>query len=527
MGRIHLQPVEAGLFVLLVFAAAYFHHPVEYDNTSSRYYLLSSAVDFGRLDIEPYKDETIDISVYNEKTFSNKAIGAPLVAAPVYWFLRTATPIRGDAPLSPRAQYLCRLLTTTIPFALLGVVLFRTAIGIGATPSGAFAAVIAYAFGTIAWIHASLFSGHQMAANFGFFSFALIRSIRLDPLAGAPNAGVAGWFSAGLLAGLAALADYTAIAMALILTVYVFARTRSWIFRSAFLLGGGIFAAALLAYNWHCFGGPLTFSYSKLGYGQFAEGSRQGILGIAFPDPIALMNLLVSPSRGLFFIMPVLILFFPGYLAWKNRRFGFEGWVVGAMVVSYVLINAGFYGWHGGWTFGPRYLTPMLPFMALPVSLAFDRIWGPALTLLSAAQVGLAQVSMPHAPETILNPLRECLLPLFRYGYRADTLGLHVGMSPASSWAVFCAAVLAAIWVLRPSSGNPGINGGLTPEWRTVLAFIPVAIGLCLFLTRSPSAADVHLHNGRLLGHAAYVSKSERLARASVREQYLAQSSPS
>ena len=39
--------------------------------------------------------------------------------------------------------------------------------------------------------------------------------------------------------------------------------------------------------------------------------------------------------------------------------------VISVIVFGYIMINSGFYGWHGGWTFGPRYLVPMLPFLAI------------------------------------------------------------------------------------------------------------------------------------------------------------------
>ena len=169
-----LRRTEIGLFILLLLSAMYFRHPVEYDNTMSRFFLVSAIVDHGRLDIDMYKTETIDISVAGNHTYSNKAIGAPLVAAPVYWILRTLTPVKHDAPLSPRARILCTWMTTTLPYAVLGVVLFRLLISMGAAPSSAFGAVVAYALGSIAWIHAALFSGHQVAANLSSFSFASV-----------------------------------------------------------------------------------------------------------------------------------------------------------------------------------------------------------------------------------------------------------------------------------------------------------------------------------------------------------------
>ena len=65
-------------------------------------------------------------------------------------------------------------MTTTLLFALLGVVMYRLAQFCGAASRQAFLMVVAYGFGSIALLHATLFSGHQIAASLSFFSFALL-----------------------------------------------------------------------------------------------------------------------------------------------------------------------------------------------------------------------------------------------------------------------------------------------------------------------------------------------------------------
>lgn len=514
----NFRRTDAGLFCLVFLAAACIHHPVDYDNTQSRFCLLSSVVDFGRLDIDMYKDETIDISVVDGVTYSNKAIGAPLVASPIYWMLRNLTPIRHDRPLSPRAVYICTLLSTALPFAILGIVLFRFQVLLGADPVSAYISVLAYAFGSIAWIHATLFSGHQMAANFAFFSFALIHLFSRNII----TPGVPGWFGAGLLAGLAALADYTAITIACILAVYAFVKTRSPSARAAFLAGGSIAAAVLFAYNTRCFGSPFSFSYAHLAYGEFAMGARQGVLGVALPDPAALLSLLASPARGLFFIMPVLLMSLPGFWIWFNRpSLRSECLAAGMIVAVYFLINAGFYAWHGGWTFGPRYLVPMLPFLVLPMAFALDRQWILPLFLVSFAQVGFAQMVMPHTPEEIMNPIVECIYPLFQYGYFSETIGTRLGFPGLVSFlAVLAAGAILAWWSRpRPDLRTGAAGDTISESWRPVYPLAIVGIVAGLLAVRSPAVVGIHMYNAKLLGHAAYQLKSDRLARAAMQEE--------
>ncbi len=484
---------------------------------------MSAAIDYGRLDIDLYKDQTIDVSVAGGHTYSNKAIGTPLAAAPVYWFLRRFTPIRHDAPLSRRARYICRIVTTTLPYALTGVVMFRLLVNFGAVPMDAFLTLLAYAFGTIAWIHASMFSGHQMAANFGFLSFAAVW------FASRRGSSPPVWFLAGLSAGLAALADYTAIFMAVVLVMYSIvksSRRPQWI---AFILGGAVMAVILMAYNRRCFGGPLSFSYANLGYGEFAEGSRRGILGVVLPNPSAFLNLLISPSRGIFFIMPVFLMSIPGFAALarcstkSQPEFGrAELATISVIVIGYLLIDAGFYGWHGGWTFGPRYLVPMLPFAILPIAFALDRRWLAALLAVSFAQVALAQVVMPHTPEDIKNPVLECLIPLFHEDYFSENVmsrfaDIH-GVVSFVPW-IFGVVALIAIAYRRIPRDGPASTPSASRAPLYIFPLVGIAIGLLSI--RTADEHTVHYYRSQLLGHAAYVQRSPTLARNAVEEKLM------
>ena len=156
----------------------------------------------------------------------------------------------------------------------------------------------------------------KTAASLAFCSFALLwRLGQRHGSSGWP------WLGAGLLAGLAALSDYLCGWVALVLAAYAWRRGRSWQTRTAFLLGVGLCLALLAAYDTACFGLPWRLSYARLGPG-FGENWRQGFLGIGLPRPVTLLRLLFSPSRGLFFIMPVLLMALPGFAALYGRGKG-------------------------------------------------------------------------------------------------------------------------------------------------------------------------------------------------------------
>jgi len=511
--------LEKLIFCLLLFFGALFHHPVEYDNTASRFFLVSAIVDFGSFSIDPYHHWTNDKSFFGGRYYSNKAIGAPLLGVPVYWATRQFFIRDQYQPLTAIEKYLIRIVTTTLPFAVLGVVLFRTAGLWGAGLKRAVWVVFAYSFGSIALVHSTLFSGHQTAASFAFFSFFMITRMnnRKDMPEPTSLSSLIFPFLSGVFAGVAALADYTAIFIALVLSAYVIFSRMPWRFKIIFIIGGGICVLVLAGYNWACFGHPLSFSYDHLSFDEFKAGSAKGVFGISTPNPKALLAILMSPSRGLFFIMPVFLFSITGFIAmWRRRIFRSETLVLSVIIFGYIMINSGFYGWHGGWTFGPRYLVPMLPFLAIPMIFSpWNYKWFYLLFGISMAQIIPAVAGFPHVPQEIRNPVVEFILPCMGYGYTA----LNVtgwGTIPSLLATIAVVIILAAIFVLTtrrlPADGT-GSEIGLSPLVKKLTGLWVFIIIFMLSVQRTDPVAQVNFYRSRLLSDAAKASGSLELQR--------------
>jgi hypothetical protein len=103
-----------------------------------------------------------------------------------------------------------------------------------------------------------------------------------------------------------------------------------------------------------------------------------------------------------------------------------------SIVAFFLLFLTTFNGWHGGWAVGPRYLVPVLPFLALPLLVGFRRFFKTtsALAVLSVAMALLISAVDPQAPVGIArnamvdgrsqwkyNPLTEYEWPLFSEGH--------------------------------------------------------------------------------------------------------------
>jgi hypothetical protein len=107
----------------------------------------------------------------------------------------------------------------------------------------------------------------------------------------------------------------------------------------------------------------------------------------------------------------------------RDRATRPEGVLAASIAAVYLLQVSAFNGWHGGSAIGPRYLMPVVPFLALGLVPAFQRlphVTG-ALAGVSAAIMLAVTAIDPQVDVQILNPLVEYYWPLatgepYRFG---------------------------------------------------------------------------------------------------------------
>jgi hypothetical protein len=111
-----------------------------------------------------------------------------------------------------------------------------------------------------------------------------------------------------------------------------------------------------------------TAAYSLLGTGLHYAGFtlREGF---AHPFLSGLAGLLVSPARGVLLYVPVIVLAVAA-VPWAWRRSPLVTGVCLALVLDRLLFYSGWFVWHGGWSWGPRFLLPAMPALA-PLLLPF------------------------------------------------------------------------------------------------------------------------------------------------------------
>jgi hypothetical protein len=161
--------------------------------------------------------------------------------------------------------------------------------------------------------------------------------------------------------------------------------------------------AALAVYNMLCFGRVVTTNYAWENplFNRAGGGLLELFTTLRWD---VLLALLVSPVRGVFAGAPVLVLGVIGLISMlRQPRFRPEGVLCTAMIAHVFLFNLLFKDWHGGWTCGPRYLIPALPFLALPIALVSPRgVWvRRALLAVSIAAMVIATSVDPQPPATL------------------------------------------------------------------------------------------------------------------------------
>ena len=451
-------------------------------NENSRYDLVRALVDDGTTRIDPYHQNTGDKALYNGHYYSDKAPGTSFLGVPIYLLLKLAAGIAGSGTPDPeRAIEALTFAVSAVPTVLLVLLLLRF---LRPQVGECWALVICagYGLGSLAFPFATMFFGHATSAFFLFAAFYALWRHRTTELA-APRSLPA---LAGLLAGWAVLVDLSALLGVLALFCYAVSYASpvagpiarrpilAWGTTPLLMVAGAAMPALLLlGYNWVSFGGPFHLGYNNLEDGSFAAGMGRGILGVTMPRGAALNEILFGP-RGLLILAPWLALAPLGLLAVRGREVRREMAVGGAIVLAFLLFNAGYYLPLGGGTPGPRFLTPALPFAAVLVALA-PRAFRPLIALqiaFSAIVFFVATTTMPK-PEAERAPLADLWVPLFlARDLTQTTAWIGWGLHGAQPLLVLGLAVAVAAVAVCATTRSSKVAHGLTGVMLAVLLLL-------------------------------------------------------
>ena len=122
--------------------------------------------------------------------------------------------------------------------------------------------------------------------------------------------------------------------------------------------------AFVLLYNYYRFGNPLETGYSLAW--SLAHSDKFDFWSFSgFPE--AFFGFLFSPGKGLiFFSTTIVIALFGIKTFWEKQRLIF--YAILLISANYLIVFSLNFAWHGSiWSYGPRYILPIIPFLYLPI----------------------------------------------------------------------------------------------------------------------------------------------------------------
>lgn len=428
-------------------------------NQNSRLDMILAIVEDGTFRIDRYVANTVDYARVGDAYFSDKAPGAALLGVPAY---AMADPLMDrvlESPIGERLtessafqaslradgsgvnedkvrfamlQVLAAALVAALPTALAAWLLWRLALALTGSALASLLVAFGWAFLTPVFAYSNAVYGHQLAAFLLLAAFALIALAKETPGAGRLAL-------MGVLLGYAVVTEYPAALVGGILFLYAAWRMarEGKLWRMLWVIvPGGLVAAGWMSYNTALFGGPLALGYSHSEL--WTAEHSVGFMSLSTPTWGALWGITFSPFRGLIVLSPWLLLAIPGLVIWwRTRRWRAEWWTAVASVIVWMAFNVASHMWWGGFSVGPRYVLPALPFLALAAAPALAS-WLPdrALRWLVAALAlwsliatwGMTLADQAYPSDTIGNPWLNYALPAWQQGNIARSIGTVAGL---------------------------------------------------------------------------------------------------
>jgi len=294
--------------------------------------------------------------------YSRKGLGMTLLALPLVWMAK-------QWPAVGLAQ--AALLLNPLLMAWTGAILYRCGRRLEWSRSAAVATALSFGLATMTWPYTQTFFSDPVCgwglftAFYGLLGFAqtgqkrylLIGGIAwgLAYLTRVLNLVTLPIYLVGLLVVLhrqfeqryQRVASSNSLALFSPKTLPKILSTQ-WRPLASFLIPIVLAGLTSLWWNW--------LRYGSIWESGYVETERFELFGIS--------GLLMGPARGLLWYSPILILGLWGAnWFWHNQR-----WILGAILALsalYVGVYGKWYMWHGGFSWGPRFLVPLMPFLAL------------------------------------------------------------------------------------------------------------------------------------------------------------------
>ncbi|MFK7987808.1 MAG: hypothetical protein AB8I08_17455 [Sandaracinaceae bacterium] len=423
-----------GALALTAFAYLYafpYQPRINNPNENVRLYMTAALVEQGTYVIDDFRERwgwVNDCAVRDGHAYSVKAPATSFMGVPFYWMYLHGAEAMGHEFDRTEALWVCRVFASILPWLLFLVWFHRWLGRHTGSPLLRDAVFFSVALGSCLYGYGMLFMSHTLSAGAAFGGFMLLfharRAGRIRPMRA---------FWAGVLVAGVSLLEYPGFFASAVLAVYgmvVLRPLSRWV---PFALGGAIPTAAMMHFQWKCFGSPFSPGHLYVENDFFRGRHEEGFFGAVGLQWEALYGLLVDPGAGLFPLTPILVFALLGLGLLLAKRFWRADGVTVLLVTLLTLAGiAVMNNWRGGWTIGPRYLVLVYPFLAWAALLGLDAIAKKAPRTAAGLAVGTTAVGLllsgapslyyPHLPPEVTRPVTQLVTVLWSHDYAPFTL---------------------------------------------------------------------------------------------------------
>ena len=474
LDRLPEEPSRRTLIVVLLIAIAGAWLVQPPGANQSAHYVSIQSLASGRHNVDLLSKDAIDLAWTDGHYHAAKSPGLDLLLAPLTVGLRTTGVKFANAPPSTWLQtqkpavastaqdiWLLTLFGALLPTIILMFLVSAEAERL--RPGTGPVAALTIGAGSLMLPFSSELFSHALSATLGFAGFTL-----LAPTGGDPSPRHRRIAVAGVLLGFALVTEYPLALLALVSFVFLATQAHPLRRLCAFCVGGVVGFLPLPMYAWWAYGDPLHSTYAgavlepgKSGHDVLGANGA-GFFGITTPNLHALLELLFS-GRGLFVVTPIAAVGLVGLVELARR--GQRGYAFAALATfaAFLAYDCAYWTPFGGAAPGPRFLVPVLPFLAIGVAAAWDSMRRVVAPLLIASVV-MVTIETSTGPLLVVTTTSVWWYR-FRHGQFVATLGAATGIWPGpTSIVVFLAAIVAALLVGigRPALSAKGVATAAT-----------------------------------------------------------------
>ena len=417
-------------FILNLTLSSFYLDTWKNANTTSRALPIITFFENGTFRFDKYHELTCDKSLIDGHYYTDKAPLPTYVVLPFFGFLMQTGIISPDENGSLFGDHIYLLggfLTASLPFAIILLLAFIVIRNSKTSVSQVFLSMLPF-YASFIFVFAGTYFPHILSGFLLLISYIYLKKDK--------------YIISGIFAGLSFLCEYNLAVIFMLWAILLIIRKKSIIpsvFYSVGILPSLIF---ILFYNYYFTGSPFEMLYMYHNFGQLHSN-----YGFSLPGFTSVWGLSFSRYKGLFFYSPFILLFMimaikPALR--KGIRYLLTNYLIIPLIVYYFFI-ASYFGWWGGWTYGPRLL------LAVAVLLTYEGIiylsdkkfpkylfwiligFGTICTFMAKATLSYS------IPTDVANPIPDLIFPKFINGEfnSNNILTLLFDIKPVYSFIIF------------------------------------------------------------------------------------------